>query len=524
MDAFFVISQQGGIPVPLTDAALRALMSGARLEGVVIAQGNARSIMLANAIKIPLPENIELSPGQRVTVEMTAGPQGSQIRIVPESTVQTTPSPVAGNTGVLLSIGQSGDALPAAREVPVSPGPTASEGSARPPSVPLNTHSVPSPAGADARTTELADNKPGMQSALPESHPLISSKVIAQVQEQNVTSPSNSPAHGAALEKNDVPIIQMIRQILRALAPDRLSNADRLASLVPSQVASNHSAVRSLMTLFLSRHELGDQIRELSLLLREAEQQGWIPTKETALLLALYRDKSETYLEPEKLISILKNFHGSDPAEKILAAVLKGHMNIQDALDQLRITARQLLAVLRENRDLAVWAANSGRKQQLDKVLSQLLDRSDATALQHLHGDRIPYRFLDLSGFLLPGLTHAMVHWFSDRQKRSGAEDNHFTEEQFTVEMDLSFSRLGDIWVTMTAKSGTGVKSCICRLRCADENVCSFLSRNIEPLREGLRAIGYENAAVSVENWPGNNGLAETVRILRSLHPISLNG
>jgi len=523
MDAFFVISQQSGIPVPLTDAALRALMSGARLEGVVIAQGNARSIMLANAIKIPLPENIALSPGQRVTVEMTAGPQGSQIRIVPQSTVQSTPAPGAGNTGVLLSIGPSGDALPAAREVPFSPGPTASEGSTRPPSVPLNARSVPSPSEKEMRPTALAGDKPGIQSVLPEPPPHISNKVIAQVQEKNIPSPSNSPAHGTALKKNDVPIIQMIRQILRALAPDRLSDADRLVSLVPSRVASNHSAVRSLMALFLSRHELGDQIRELSLLLREAEQQGWIPSREATLLLALYGDKSETYLEPEKLISILKNSHGSDPAEKILAAVLKGHMNIQDALDQLRITARQLLAVLRDNRDLAVWAENSGRKQQLDNLLTQLLDRNDAAVLQHLHGDRIPYRFLDLSGFLLPGLTHGMVHWISDGQKRSGTEDNHLTDAQLTVEMDLSFSRLGDIWVTMTAKSGAGTKSCFCRLRCADENVCSFLSRNIEPLREGLRSVGYEHAAVSVETWQGDR-LSETVRVLRPLRPISLNG
>ncbi|HOV61797.1 MAG TPA: flagellar hook-length control protein FliK [Candidatus Hydrogenedentes bacterium] len=529
MDPFQVIQQPGGVPFQLPDATLRVLLSGARLEGVVVIQRDSRFVMVGNALKLPLPDNVPLNAGQRVVLELAGTPRGSQLKITPMADASPTLPSGIDKQGVLLSLSGSA-AKPAGgsmetpgtsgKPLPVLPGAGRPDGGHA--VIPTGSSNVSMATRAMSGDTEVSS---AVRPALSPGMPLNP----ADMPVSRATYPEKGTATGALQVGGDrestgeTPIVQLARQVLGTLAADLVGDAERVVALLPPRVPLDHAVVKALITLFLARREFGNSTRELLTLLGEASRDGLELSPEAATLMALYApEDSEEASSPDRVLTLLKNAPGGDLAEKVLASVVKGEVDMQDALSGLRATIRQLVAILRQQRTLTSWASETGRGHRLEKALTTALDHGDAAALQHLHGERLPYRFFDLSGSMIPGLHHALIHWMPDRN-RGGGHRAPSEGARHTLELDLSFSALGDVWVGMTAREEGTERYCACRIRCAEGSTRELLARHSDQLRDGLRALGYERVQVSVEPWNGDR-LAETARLLRALRPITLSG
>jgi len=532
MEPILVIQQSGGAPFQLPDAAVRALMSGVRLEGIIVAREDARFVMVGNTLKLPLPAQIQLDAGQRVTLELTGTSQGSQLRITPISEGSTKASAGPDRTGVVLSLSSGAVKTPGeSSETPAFPGSAAAviSSESRPDrgaSPPLSGAVSPSEnkpfvpvsaeASASSQTAGEVSGTTTQPSGVGVSRPPYPSEMTAAASAQA----------GMRQATADVPpMVRLVRQILNMLAPHLEIDAERAASLVPPRVPPNHAVVKTLILLFMSRQEPAEARQELVSLLREALQSGKVTSPEAKMLLVLYggdQDDPADVTSPERMRALLKTAPGSDLTEKVLASVVRGDTDPQDALAGLRATIRQLTAALRQQGDLMSWAAETGRKHRLEKAIAAVLEQTDAAVVQHLHGERMLYRFWDLSGPIIPGLNHALIHWIPDREKNRGTGAPG-REIRHMLELDLSFSALGDIWVGMSTGKNDAGRFCTCRIRCASSSTRELLARQADSLRDGLCAAGYDQAHVTVESWNGDR-LAETIRLLRALHPIVLNG
>lgn len=532
MESMPIIPLPGGTAFPLPDAAMRTLLSGARLEGMIVMQGDARYVVAGNTLKLPLPAQVQLDAGQRVVLELTGTPRAAQLRITPIAEQTSPPTAGADRAGVILSLGgDPGRAPDIGPSPPSHPGSAASvvtsggkmTSVAAPP--PSGSESVPpgtSPLHTASATTAAAPFTQASSGMTAQPSGISASRPAYPVQ---MNSESSAQAGTLRQAADDRQLVQLVQQVLRAIGSGLKVDARQAALLIPPRVPPEHAVVRALIMLFLSRRELADGIGELASLLREALQSGQPMPPEAKLLLTLYSadDKDPAVsLSPERVQILLKTAPGGDLTEKMLASVARGEADLPEVLVGVRAAIRQLAAALRQQQDLMSWAAETGRKPRLEKAIAAVLDHSDAAAVQHLHGERMPYRFFDLSGGMIPGLNHALIHWVSDRKKDGGKGVPSQAGGQ-RLELDLSLSTLGDIWVGITIRKLDAGGSCVCRIRCADGSARELLAQNTESLQDALRAAGYDPVHVSVESWNGDR-LAETIRLLRSLHPITLNG
>ena len=88
-----------------------------------------------------------------------------------------------------------------------------------------------------------------------------------------------------------------------------------------------------------------------------------------------------------------------------------------------------------------------------------------------------------------------------------------------TVVLDLSMTRLGDLWIALTIARGR----CSCRFRAANPAAVQAIRAERDGLIQALQSAGYPGAQVRVEPWDGDR-LGEAAGLMRRFSGINVNG
>ena len=88
------------------------------------------------------------------------------------------------------------------------------------------------------------------------------------------------------------------------------------------------------------------------------------------------------------------------------------------------------------------------------------------------------------------------MHFFGD----GAAAGKDGSDDSSTVVLDLSLSRLGDLWITLRCVKDV----CICRIEAVDADVVDLISAHAELLTRSFQEAGYAQATVEARAWNGD--------------------
>ena len=128
--------------------------------------------------------------------------------------------------------------------------------------------------------------------------------------------------------------------------------------------------------------------------------------------------------------------------------------------------------------------------------MGRVAERLTGGQLQNLRGLEQSYVFLELPFQTGAPLRHGQVHLFSDGHgKRRNIDANNAT-----VALDLSMTKLGDLWITLRVVNG----QCACKFRATSQPVADAIEAASGDLVQALGAAGYPRAMVQVALWDGD--------------------
>ncbi len=301
-------------------------------------------------------------------------------------------------------------------------------------------------------------------------------------------STSSAPAAPAAPSL----LLSSVLESLGALSQKNLSAAARI---LPAQVALPEEAMRALLSLFVSRRETGRSLATVSNLLQEAIASGAISRGAAQLIkdLAARMKTSDAASFREALRAIREIT--SKPVEARLAALMRS--GGEDALESaLRDSLYAQLARLRTDRGLTEFLRASGKLAAFEAAVDGLVEQIRGNDLQQLRAPEISYHFVEMPLHPESEITRAQVHFFEDED----ADDREGGSESSLVVLDLSLSRLGDLWVTLRVVENV----CVCRIEATDPVVAAQIGEHAHELAGALRDAGYSDAVVEAEVLEGD--------------------
>lgn len=302
----------------------------------------------------------------------------------------------------------------------------------------------------------------------------------------------SKPTPNAAVEVRPVPVpppmngtsalTATLSRVLAALQPGAGHAPESVAPLVPQSVPLTPTQVQQLIALFVVRGALGPNLTAIAAQLETALAAGWKAPEWAASLIRMAGAQPDA--EPDAIAGWLKQAYrgASGTAEANLAAG-----SPEKAFDGLLAQLRGLRgdASLRAVLESANWW--TAFASQVDGAVERLEGR----ALQQLHGLAGGYAFAELPA-PFQDFSSIHVHWF-----RRGAVEGAEADQ---VVLDVSASRLGDLWVSIQ----TGAGHCRCVLRATAEDAVRALESERGALQDALRDSGYENVSVTVDRWDGD--------------------
>ncbi|MFP4499702.1 MAG: hypothetical protein ACLFTT_01775 [Candidatus Hydrogenedentota bacterium] len=310
------------------------------------------------------------------------------------------------------------------------------------------------------------------------------------------------PPPGAGPDSPALPraVPEILRNIMAALG--HTGRTTQVAQTMPPQLPQTDAALRSLLSLFLNRTALGDDMQQVGTMLSRAAGAGMV--QEAAAAFAALAE-ALTAADTGALRNLLQRLSRARSVEARIAAALAAG-NVDDAMAELNGDLRTLLAQLRGNTAFRAWLHGRGQWKGFDEAAQRILQRLDGAALQNLHGLKHPYTFLDLPLPAETGFRRAQVHLLGD------GKGKRFDRGRAVIGMDLSTTHLGDLWVTLDIAP----QRCRCLFRAANIETVAAIEAQGAALAEGLEAAGYAHAIVEVTPWDGDR-LREAAALLRPL-------
>ena len=275
-----------------------------------------------------------------------------------------------------------------------------------------------------------------------------------------------------------------------AAALGRADDTADLARLLPPEIHTNAPAARQLLSLFVSRGALGDDIRAMATLLTQAANAGVAPELTNLFITAAGIFAQTDATSMRGLLEKLTRARGAEG--RIAAALASG--NVDEALAEMEASLRTLVGRLRGHDAVRAWMRGQGELKAFEGMAQRILERLDGAALQNLRGTQQPYVFLELPLPRESGFHHAQLHLFGD------GPGNTFDKHHATFALDLSLSRLGDVWIHFRAAPGY----CQCGIRAVSSEGRKALEAGATEFTEALAKAGYANARVDVQPWDGD--------------------
>jgi hypothetical protein len=166
-----------------------------------------------------------------------------------------------------------------------------------------------------------------------------------------------------------------------------------------------------------------------------------------------------------------------------------------------------LLSRIQQDPDVARFVAETGQVREFHGAVERVLDRLSGRQLQNLHSVDRSYQFFELPVAGDSPYRHLQVHFFG----HEGRGRKRFDPKNATVVLDVSMSRLGDLWINLAIANGR----CTCTIRATDQETVDAIESGRDELRRALDGVGYPGAQVRVSLWDGDRFAAATKLIRR---------
>ena len=462
--------------------ASSGLQPGKTLQGMV--EGQAGKLVLnAGGTRVPLPTNSTLQPGTAVSVEVQQNDQGIQLRVTPQTT-------------------------------------------------PVNSNTSQAPSGA---TLSGAASSASASSAAASLAAASASATSATLVSASLSAPAATPAAAAAATTQfSSPLAQLTATVLETLTGLRTPDPTLLAAaqqLPPTLLPATNSvgvnaALRAVLGLFANRQAVGEDLQQIVTLLSQAtEADVPLANPQSATLLRQF-----TASTPEDFVQLLQRLSDvlAKPAEAHLGQVAQStptttqsaaspqSNKLPENVQQLLQTdLRSQVAQLRDDPGLTRFLRDTGQLQNFQDATTRILDRVSGAQIQNLRGLEQPYLFMELPMTKDAPIQHGQIHVFSDSR---GTGHNAIDPKQASVVLDLSTTRLGDLWIHLQTSQGI----CRCSFRATQQETVTAIQGTASELVENLQSAGYGATQVQATLWDGNR-LREAADLMRRFSGFSAN-
>lgn len=302
---------------------------------------------------------------------------------------------------------------------------------------------------------------------------------------------------------------QTIRTLLNEQGTEPSTNLVRLLSVTGGQLPMTADTIGALVRLFTGRARTAGNLNRI---MKELIAAG-IFTSEDGEIMARTLE-TFSLRTSSTLVSALKRMRGrgGKPAEAELAKVVRDGQTIEEALRNSDQTA-QTLRSIRQNEQAVRFLREAGHWEEFRTASDRVLDRLMATQLQNTAGLEQPYIFVDLPFTMEGFIDSARIHfWIEGDQGKSTDQ-----EENATVVLDLSMTRLGDLWISLRVHQD----HCTCRVLATSDEIVEALRAVSGELEQILGGIGFSGTSVEVGYWDGDR-IRETANFMRPLSRLDL--
>jgi hypothetical protein len=317
------------------------------------------------------------------------------------------------------------------------------------------------------------------------------------------------PAGEEAPARPAVPALEaVVARVLEALGIPRQGESP--TAIVPRALPLTDAAVRSVLSLYTEQAETSGDLRIIGAIISQAAADGALPetvAREAAAVIARYLPRADGDVRPA-----LEQWARNVPLEaKIARAVSTGSLEslAQAARTDLIATVSQL----RTNEGLTAYLQGKNQVDLFQSAADRLVDRISSGQLQNLHRLDQPYVFVEIPFPADAPVREARVHFFHEGR----GDRQAFEGRNASVTLDLSTTKLGDLWITLQLAEG----HCSCRFGATSAAAVDAIEGAQEDLVRALEGSGYERATVHVALWDGNR-LRETAHLMRRFAGIDL--
>jgi len=288
---------------------------------------------------------------------------------------------------------------------------------------------------------------------------------------------------------------------------------DTAEALIPAHLARTEETVRAVLSLFVRTAKTGADLRLIASLLTEGAAAGALSAEsadEVATLIEQFVARSSEDLST--VLYRLTNSAGKDLEARIGQALTPpGHADTVLNLPQNDL--RILLSHLRTDQAVAAYLRGAGRDREFQDAVDRTLGRLSAAQLQNVHALDQPYLFLEIPWPAGAPIHEARVHFFAEGRTGKRGPD----AQNASVTLDLSTTRLGDLWITLQLVAGR----CQCRFCATSPDAVETIERATEELTQALEDAGYPQTTIQVTLWDGDR-LREMANLMRRFSGIDL--
>lgn len=465
---------------------LRSLATRGALRGLVVEVQGKLTVQVGGR-QFPVPENLNVVPGQSVEVLFDDAEDIPRLRILPSRADAPAPSTRPGtsfNFRVTPSIQQALNTLgaggPHQGRIVATPNGLALE--VRNTQVPLPSD-VTLPVGARAELVVSAESNSVRVSLLP---------------------PQSSPPSQSAES-----LTALVRQVLSTLDVAPNSRAESVATLLPRSLPLSQTVVRSAVELLTARGALGNDLATLIDTLTHAEQRG-VLTRDTVQPLAQLLTRVQS-LSSQEVANGLQQWvrEAASPVERLLASLLTGGRSATEL--QTVADLRTQVARWRTDTSLRGFLQPLGEWDGFVETADRVLQRLAGGQVQNARGIEETYLFLEIPMNADQGVRSAQIHFFGEGGSRDGKGS-----QPGRVILDLSTSALGDMLVFLEVLG----ENCACTFRATTPETLTVLEKASRELADSLKDAGFAQSRVGVTMWNGDRieALAEAMPSLAGLN------
>lgn len=350
-----------------------------------------------------------------------------------------------------------------------------------------------SAAGVKVPLPPEAALQPGQQVIIESAGP--GQGVVVRVLAQSTPAPSSG-----------TPVSGLWTAVLAAL---RAVNApDFPVDILPAAVLSSGTAVQAAVAALSDAGGMGADLQRLAQAVQEAVAARALPASAADGLLSLLGGSDVRQLH-ETIERLVRGLAERSAEARLAGAAATG---LPEGLEKLDAGLRtQLLRLLAEP-DFQKFLGQTGQRHAVEEAVGRLMNRITGLQLQNLHGLQGPYAFIEVPFPPDAGVRRAAIHFLSgrDRGKRGAAA-------AASVALDLSTTRLGDLWIMLLASEG----ACSCRFLAKTPEARDALSAAADDLEKSLRAAGYRDVRIETRLWEDNR-FSEAAAFVRRIKGIDV--